>query len=390
MPGYELIGDDELNEIKDIFSNGKVLFRHGFEILRKECFKVRDFENNFKDYMNSNYALGVTSGTSALRVALAALGIKDGDEVITQSFTFVATVEAIVESRAIPICTEIDSTLNMDPDDLVKKITKKTKAVIAVHMLGTPSRIKEIKDICEKYNLYLIEDTAWGCGGKVENKFLGTFGDIGTYSFDFAKTITCGEGGMILFKNKEHFKKAAAWHDHGHENNPNLPRWEDSRSASGFNYRMSELTGAIGIAQLRKLNLVINKQRENKELIWKELKNCRGVKLRESPIESYETADALVFFVENEATAKQFRKCFLNRGFSTKILPEAISWHFAGLWDHIKELKDHSEIELLNQFPKSKELLSKSVALPINYNMPDNYPKEVKNTYLEALSYFEN
>ena len=153
---------------------------------------------------------------------------------------------------------------------------------------------------------------------------------------------------------------------------------------------MSELTGAIGIAQLRKLNLVINKQRENKELIWKELKNCRGVKLRESPIESYETADALVFFVENEATAKQFRKCFLNRGFSTKILPEAISWHFAGLWDHIKELKDHSEIELLNQFPKSKELLSKSVALPINYNMPDNYPKEVKNTYLEALSYFEN
>ena len=154
MPGYELIGEEELDEIKDIFSNGKVLFRHGFENLRKGCFKVKDFEDNFKNHMNSNFALGVTSGTSALRVALSSLGIKEGDEVITQSFTFVATVEAIVESNAIPVCTEIDKTLNMDPEDLEKKITKKTKAVIVVHMLGTPSRIREIKDICDKHNLF--------------------------------------------------------------------------------------------------------------------------------------------------------------------------------------------------------------------------------------------
>ena len=187
--------------------------------------------------MKSKNSLAVSSGTAALRVALAALNIKNGDEVITQSFTFVATVEAIIEARATPICTEIDKTLNMDPSDLLEKINKKTKAVIVVHMLGTPCRIKEIKKICDSKKIPLIEDTAWGIGAKVDNRFLGTWGDIGTFSFDFAKTLTTGEGGMLLFKNKELLKKASAWHDHGHENNPQVPRWEDTRSSSGFNFR---------------------------------------------------------------------------------------------------------------------------------------------------------
>ena len=137
MPGYELIGKEELKEIGSIFSRGNgVLFRHGFENIRNNSNKVLQFEKSFAKQVGSKYALAVTSGTAALRVALAALNIKKGDEVITQSFTFVATVESIVESGATPVCTEIDKTLNMDPQDLIKKINKKTKAVIAVHMLG--------------------------------------------------------------------------------------------------------------------------------------------------------------------------------------------------------------------------------------------------------------
>ena len=200
--------------------------------------------------MKVPHSLAVTSGTSALRVALASLGISKGDEVITQSFTFVATVEAIIESRAQPVIAEIDKTLNMNPADLEKK-SQKTKAIIIVHMLGVPAKLKEIKDIADKNNIPLIEDTAWGCGGFYNDIPLGTYGDIGTFSFDFAKTITTGEGGMVVFKDKELYNKAAAWHDHGHENNPNLPRWEDSRSSSGFNFRMTEMQGAIGIAQLK-------------------------------------------------------------------------------------------------------------------------------------------
>ncbi|MEY3802786.1 MAG: hypothetical protein RLZZ51_1068, partial [Actinomycetota bacterium] len=136
MPGYELIGAEEQAEIDDIFKHGGVLFRHSFDHLRQDRWKVRDFEQEFAKSVDMPFALAVTSGTAALRVALAVLDIKPGDEVITQSFTFVATVEAIIEAGAIPVCAEIDGTLNMDPESLKSLITPKTKAVIAVHMLG--------------------------------------------------------------------------------------------------------------------------------------------------------------------------------------------------------------------------------------------------------------
>ena len=128
--------------------------------------------------MEIPHALAVTSGTAALRVALAALNIKENDEVITQSFTFVATVEAIIESRAIPVITEIDKTLNMDPVDLKEKITDKTKAIIVVHMLGVPARLKELKKIADESGIPLIEDTAWGCGGYYQDTQLGTYGEL--------------------------------------------------------------------------------------------------------------------------------------------------------------------------------------------------------------------
>ena len=272
MPGFELIGKEEYSQVSQLFKKSKSLFRMGFENIRKGNFKVDEFEKKFSKKLKCYYSLGVTSGTAALRVALASLNLKKTDEIITQSFTFVATVEAIIESKAKPIITEIDETLNMDPEDLKKKINKKTKVVIVVHMLGVPAKINEIKKICKKRNIILIEDTAWGCGAKLNNKFLGTHGDIGAFSFDFAKTLTTGEGGMIVFKSKRLYEKAKAWHDHGHENNPNRPRWEDTRKSSGFNFRMNEMQGAVGIAQLKKLDFIIKKQRENYYKIWNKIK----------------------------------------------------------------------------------------------------------------------
>ncbi len=166
MPGYELIDKSEFKEISEIFKKSKILCRMGFDKSRNGVYKVRVFENLFAKFVRSKYALGVTSGTAALRVALSAIDLKPGDEVITQSFTFVATIEAIIEARAVPVLTEIDETLNLDPNDLLKKITKKTKAVIVVHMLGVPATLDKIKSVCDKKNIPLIEDTAWGCGGK--------------------------------------------------------------------------------------------------------------------------------------------------------------------------------------------------------------------------------
>lgn len=369
MPGYELVGLEEQQEVNEVFEKGGILCRRGFDAQRNGCFKVEQFETSFSKKFSNQKALAVTSGTAALRVALAALKIGKGDEVITQSFTFVATVEAIIESGATPVCTEINDTLNMDVNDLLRKITDKTKAIIVVHMLGTPSDLRKIAAICRERSIYLIEDTAWGCGGSLEGKLLGTWGDIGTFSFDFAKTITTGEGGMLIFKDENVFQSAAAWHDHGHDNNPSVPRWEDTRSSSGFNYRMSELQAAVGIAQLKKLDYVVERQRANRDIILNKLKDIKGVIFRNQPEGAFDTADALIFFVESVGKAIECRSELLKNGVSTKILPEAYTWHFAETWAHMPELVASHGNDLQNAFPVSRNLLERSVSIPINVKM---------------------
>lgn len=385
MPGFEVIGAEEQAEVNDVFARGGVLFRHGFDALRGDCYKVREFETAFASAMRVPHALAVSSGTAALRVALAALGIGPGDEVITQSFTFVATVEAIIEAGATPVCTEIDSTFNLDPDDLIKRINKRTRAVIVVHMLGTPAHLEPIQAICRKNNLVLIEDTAWGCGGSLSGKSLGTWGEMGTFSFDFAKTMTTGEGGMIVFNQKEHYERAAAWHDHGHENNPKVPRWEDTRSGSGFNFRMMELQGAIGLAQLKKLPQVIAAQRANRDNIWAAIKGLPGITLRAVPASALETADALVFTVANREAALCCRKALLASGVSTKILPEATTWHFAGTWTHMPQLVQAHGGDLSVAFPRSKQLLERAVSLPVFVKMSETLPQTIRAALKEAL-----
>ena len=386
MPGYELIGFSEKEEVNKVFDSGGILFRHSFDKLRSDCYQVKKFEKNFSLFLGGQKCLAVTSGTAALRVALAALDIGLGDEVITQSFTFVATVEAIVESRATPICANIDETLNLDPKKFEELITEKTKAVILVHMLGVPCDIKPILEICRKYNLKVIEDTAWGCGGSLNNVKLGTWGDIGTYSFDFAKTITTGEGGMLTFKNEEIYNKALAWHDHGHENNPEYPRWEDTRSGSGFNFRMMELQGAIGIAQLSRIEEVIKIQKTNAQKIWDSISDIPQLRKRKEPEGSFSTSDALIFSVDNKELAINIRAELLKEKISTKILPEAITWHFAGTWDHIRPLNEAHKGKLRESLTISEELLSKSVSLPIFIKMNQIWPAKIRECILRSLS----
>jgi len=382
MPGYELINNKEYLECRDVLKKSKTFFRMGFEKNRKGIFKVLEFEKKFCNYFAAKNCLAVTSGTAALRVGIASLNLKPGDEIITQAFTFVATVEAIVETKCKPVCANIDETLNLDPKDLEKKINKKTKAVIVVHMLGVPGKLDLIKKICNKYKLFLIEDTAWGCGGKFRNKFLGTIGDIGTFSFDHAKAITTGEGGMVVFKDRNNFLRGKAWHDHGHENNPNFPRWEDTRKLSGFNFRMNELQGAIGIAQLKKLNFIIKSQRKNYYLIWKHIKSLKGIAQRPYSKQSYISADALVVLVKNKKLAINCRKKLLKFGVSTKILPEAYSWHFAGLWSHITEFNKKNFRKSLK---KSEELLRRAVSIPILVNMNKKQILNIKKALSSAL-----
>lgn len=384
MPGYELIGNEEFKEIQNLFKDSGILFRHGFDTLRNNIYKVRDFEKNFAEKMGVSDALAVSSGTAALKVALKALGIGPGDEVITQAFTFVATVEAIVEVGAKPVIANIDESLNISPIDLSRKITAKTKAIIAVHMLGIPCDMDNVMKIARKNNIKVIEDTAWGCGGNYRGKPLGSIGDIGTFSFDFAKTITTGEGGMIIAKEDKVLEIAKAYHDHGHENNPKLPRWEDSRSSSGFNYRMTEMQGAVGLAQLKKLNEVIKAHQKHKKALVKKIENL-PISFRKKPVEFIDTSDALIFFVKDKSTALKCREVLLSNGISTKILPEAYTWHFAATWEHISEMYEDWR-KFIDDLNPSKEIIEKAVSLPITIN----YKKEsIEKIYKSLKDVFE-
>ena len=384
MPGFEVVGSEERDQVLDVFQNGGVLFRHGFEDRRRGSFKVREFESKFSEFLGSPFCLAVSSGTAALRVALAALRIEPGDEVITQAFTFVATVEAIIESGAQPVIAEIDETMNLDPASLASLIGPRTKAVIAVHMLGTPANLKAIEEVTNRSGVALLEDVAWGCGGRLAGKPLGTWGRMGCFSFDHAKAITTGEGGMIAFRDESDFRTAAAWHDHGHENNPGLARWEDSRSSSGFNFRMSELQGAVGIAQLSKLPRIVESQRSSRDAIVEAVSDLHGVVVRPKPESSFETADGLVFLLPDPAAALATRVELLANGIGTKILPEATTWHFAAHWDHMPELVSRHG-PLGEAFPVSRGLLERAVSIPVLIGQSEEVPGLVRKSLETVL-----
>lgn len=383
MPGAELIGKEELDEIKDVFDKGGILYRYGLPEPRS---KVRQFEKEFQRKLNVKYAHAVTNGTSALLAALRALDIKPGDEVITQSFTFIATVEAIIERGAIPVITEVNKTLNMDPRDLESKITPATKAIIPVHMAGAPAQMDEIMSIAREHDIPVLEDAAQAVGGTYKGKFLGTMGDIGIFSFDYGKPLTTGEGGMIVTNDKSLFLIARAYSDHGHEQNPNLPRGRDTRHISGLNFRIMEIQGAIGLAQLRKLDYIVKRMRENKKKVMEGIEDLPRIEFREIPDSEGEVGDSLIFFLENKRAAEKFAGLFRKEGYNTKNLPDAIDWHFSGTWNHIfRNYGKYKGKDLEKLWKKSADLLRRAIAVPILVKMDHDEINRLTNTIREIL-----
>ncbi len=365
MGGSELIGKEEEQALVEIIERGGILLRYGFDEKRRNVFKVAEFEKKFAEYIGTKYALAVSSGSAAVRVALAALGIGPGDEVITQGFTFVATVEAILESGATPVIAEVDKSLNLDPEDFRAKITSRTKAVIPVHMLGAPARMDEITEIAREHGLPVLEDSCQACGSSYKGKKTGTLGAIGCYSFDYVKTITTGEGGMVVTDDEDLYLRASYYHDHGHEHRTDVPRGKDSKGMIGFNYRMNELQGALGIVQLGRLDYVLSQQRKNKKQIKDGISSRKDIEFRYLPDEEGDGGDTLIFFLENSEKAQELEKILTEKGIGTKILPSAMDWHYAGRWHHMKgKIKPDGE-----PLEKTGELLNRAIAIPISVYM---------------------
>lgn len=333
MAGNELIGKEEREQVLEVLETG-VLMRYEFDAQRKGVYKVRQFEKAFAGYLGCGHALAVTSGSAALKVALTALDVGPGDEVIVPAFDFIATYEAVLETGAIPVMADIDDTLNLAPQAIEDRLTPYTKAVIPVHMCGAPAQIDEIVAVAQKHNLLILEDNAQACGGSFQGKKLGTFGHMGILSFDFFKTITTGEGGMVITDDKHLYDRSDWYHDHGHDHNPAVGRALEGRSILGFNFRMNELQGAVGLAQLGKLDYIIAEQRKNKSRIKEALGGITGVGFRRLADREGDTATFLGFNLPDEAGARAFQQALKSEGVDT-IYYKDNAWHYALRWEHL-------------------------------------------------------
>ena len=247
-----MIGEQEKEQVNQVLDN-TVLMRYGFDGMRKGHWKAVELEKAVANRMQTKYAHVVSSGTAALTVALASAGVGAGDEVIMPTFTFVASFESILALGAVPILVDIDDTLTLSPKAVEKAITAKTKVVMPVHMCGSMADLQALRTICDTHNLLLLEDACQAIGGTYNGKPLGSLGDLGCFSFDYVKTITCGEGGALITDNETYYENAQKYSDHGHDHLGNNRGLED-HPFLGYNYRISELNAAVGCAQIHRLD----------------------------------------------------------------------------------------------------------------------------------------
>ncbi len=336
MPGFELWSDKERKELNDVVETG-VLMRYGFDALRKGNWKSIELEKEICSTFGTKYAQLTSSGTAALTTALSALGIGYGDEVITPAFTFVASFEAILSVGAIPVFVDVDDTLTLSPDAVRKAITKNTKAIMPVHMCGSMADMDELVAICEEHKLFLLEDACQSIGGKYHGRHLGTIGDAGTFSFDFVKTMTCGEGGVVMTNREDIYIKSDGYTDHGHDHN-GVDRGADLHPFIGYNFRISELHAAVGLAQVRRLPEFLTIQKKNHGLLKDILSQIPGISFRRIPDEEGDSCTFLSWFLPTP----EITMAVVNELKSQQILAGNFywydnNWHYIRKWDHLKE-----------------------------------------------------
>jgi 8-amino-3,8-dideoxy-alpha-D-manno-octulosonate transaminase len=334
MPGYELFGAQERKEVNDVLETG-ILMRYGFDGARNGVWKAKELEQEICKTFGAGHAQLLSSGTAALTTAMAALGIGAGDEVIMPTFTFVASFEAVLSVGAIPVPVDIDETLTVDPAAVEAAITPRTKAVMPVHMCGSMAQMDELKAICEKHKLLLLEDACQAIGASYKGKKVGTIGDAGTFSFDFVKIITCAEGGAVITNNQEVYKKCDEYSDHGHDH-LGKDRGADLHPYLGYNFRISELHAAVGLAQVRRLGEFLELQLRNHSIIKKTLSQVEGLTFRVIPDPSGDTGSFLSFFLPTEDMAREASAALQAAGIGGNFYWYDNNWHYIRKWQHLQ------------------------------------------------------
>jgi 8-amino-3,8-dideoxy-alpha-D-manno-octulosonate transaminase len=311
--GLAVFGDEEKTAVLEVLESRSLFRYYGPDLQRK----VEAFEKRLTEMLGVPHAVALSSGTAALRAGLAALGIGCGDEVIVPSFTFVATVNAVIAAGAVPIFCEIDASLGADPADVEAKITDRTAAVMPVHLENQACDMDALTDVARRKGIAVIEDACQAIGSSYRGKALGTLGDCGAFSLQLEKNITSGEGGALVTADDTLYVRAARYSDQGGQfvTSYGVERGgELSEPFAGENLRMTELCGAIADEQLKKLPTVIEAFRSNKRKILEGVGQIDGLELRATHDPDGDGASSITWFAPSPEIAKRFVRALRGEG----------------------------------------------------------------------------
>lgn len=379
MPGVELFGAEERKEVNDVMETG-ILFRYNHDKERAGIWKAKTLEKEISEYVGTKYCHFVSSGTSAVQTAMAACGIGYGDEVIVPPYTYIATIEGVMFSGAIPVFADVDDTICLSPASIRKAITPKTRAIALVHMCGAIGHIEEIIEICKEHNLILLEDAAQALGATHKGKHAGTFGQVGCYSFDFFKIVTAGEGGAIVTNDEQIYKNADSFSDHGHDHIGAL-RGMENHPHIGLNFRTSELHAAVGLAQFRKIQQILDVQRINQKKLKAVIEKFPQITFRNIPDEAGDSCTFLCFFGPDEATTRKIVKAFAENGIDGIQYWYDNMYHYIRNWGHIRSLASVTKLPLhvldkpqdyaTLQLPESDKIVSRLISMLVKVGWTD-------------------
>jgi 8-amino-3,8-dideoxy-alpha-D-manno-octulosonate transaminase len=329
--GPQEIGEEEIAAVTAALKS-KNLFRFFKE---EKDSPTAQFEILFREMTKVKHCLAVNGGTSALITAMVGIGVSEGDEVIVPGYTYIATASAVLALHGVPVVAEIDNSLTLDPKDVEKKITPRTKAIVPVHMRGVPCRMDEIMAVARKHNLKVLEDCAQANGAAYKGKPVGSIGDAGAFSLQDFKIITAGEGGAFTTNDRRTFERGGCYHDAAYSF-WNSKDWE-IEPFCGQNFRMSELNGALALAQLKKRDRILGNLRRIKKKIWDAVADVKNLSFQDVPDRAGDCATSLTLLLENADRAKRFAEALKAEGMAAgsmfdKGIPDR---HVYYHWDYI-------------------------------------------------------
>ena len=367
-PGATYYDEEEITAVTEVLKSQSPYRFYGPKFLDL----TGKFEKEFADYVGTRRALAVSSGTAALHTALVGLGVGPGTEVILPTYGWVSCPSAIVAAGATPVLANVDESLTLDPDDVKERITRKTRAIMAVHIRGSPCDMEGLSAVAKESGVNLVEDVAQCGGGSYHGRKLGSIGDVGSFSFQLNKMITAGEGGAVATDDESIYQRALMFHDAG---TPYRGLSEKRLKLGvqpfpGVNYRANELASAILRVQLRKMDSIVSKTRKNKQKVLEGIKRIQGIRLRRENDPGGEVGVALIFFVQTPEKARLFRDALVAENITRPsgsypgvvYEPGKDDGHVYPHWGHLIGGLDGKKAE----FRESLDLLARAVHLDIS------------------------